>query len=68
MIEYVARMNRKQITFLALASALLLVLAAFLAGCGKDESSTSYDCDLEAPSLIPPPTGRPEYVYFFRDT
>ncbi|MFA5809915.1 MAG: hypothetical protein WC935_06230 [Thermoleophilia bacterium] len=59
------------------AAALLLVSA-----CGGSDnaetttgstgsatiSSTAFVCDKTGPSLIPKPSGKPQLIYFYRDT
>jgi hypothetical protein len=66
-------MIRKQniIIFLGFIGALLLA-AVMLAGCGDDSKSTTtvaaVQCSPDTPSIIPPPSGKPQYVLFYRDT
>lgn len=62
-------MDRKIKTiFLAMAVTASMALL-LLAGCGDDETpTTAFVCDQSAPSLIPPPAGKPQHIYFYRDT
>lgn len=66
-------MTRKQkiIIYLGFIGALLLA-ALMLAGCGDDSKSTTttaaVQCSPDTPSIIPAPSGKPQYVLFFRDT
>lgn len=66
-------MIRKQKIFLCLGFIGALLLAALiLAGCGDDSKSTTttaaVQCSPDTPSIIPLPSGKPQYVLFFRDT
>ena len=62
----------KKRTFIVILTGMLAALFAmlFLAACGsKEESSTTgYKCDVKAPIIIPEPDGKPQYIYFYRDT
>jgi len=63
---------KRQIIFLlGIAGSLLAVV--LLSGCGNDSTGTSSaaslgQCKADQPSIIPPPSGKPQHVYFFRDT
>ncbi len=63
-------MNKR--TFIVILTGMLAALLGmlFLVACGsKEESSTTgYECDVKADSIIPEPNGKPELVYFYRDT
>ena len=65
-------MKRKNYIFLIIGFAAALLLAVLLAGCGGDSTTTAAatapQCKADAPSIIPPPSGKPQHVYFFRDT
>ncbi len=37
-------------------------------GCGEEQKTSAFDCDPNAPSLIPASSGKPQHVYFFKDT
>ncbi|MHB8159856.1 MAG: hypothetical protein ACYDGS_05135 [Thermoleophilia bacterium] len=66
-------MIRKQKIIICLGFLGALLLAALmLAGCGDDSKSTTrtaaVQCSPDTPSIIPPPSGKPQYVLFYRDT
>ncbi len=48
----------------------MLLLALFmLIGCGEEETSEGvFKCDVNEPSIIPPPSGKPQHIYFYKDT
>jgi hypothetical protein len=52
--------------------AVALALPVLVAGCGDGTTttaaSTAPQCDPKSPSIIPPPSGKPQLVEFFRDT
>jgi hypothetical protein len=53
--------------------ALAFLVVAGLAGCndsGTTNTSASSvpQCDPSSPSIIPPPSGKPQLVEFYRDT
>jgi hypothetical protein len=61
-------MKARSIIF-GLFAAAVLVIALFAAGCGDDATTTAaVQCDPDSPSLIPAPSGKPQLIYFFRDT
>jgi hypothetical protein len=60
---------------------MVVLAVALAAGCGDDAEedeagdvttaftpSAQTACDTSAPSIIPEPEGRPQHIYFFRDT
>ncbi len=63
---------RNRRIYILLGVAAMFLLAAILTGCGDSGSptaaSTAPQCDPSAPSIIPPPSGRPQLVEFYRDT
>ena len=66
-------MIRKQKIIIILSFIGALLLAAFmLAGCGDDSKPTTtaaaVQCSPDTPSITPAPSGKPQYVLFFRDT
>lgn len=61
--------------------AIFMALLIFAAACGSQNSTTAtssktdtqqagagFVCGRTGPSLIPQPSGKPQLVYFFRDT
>lgn len=67
-----AAMNVRKLTSIFLILLAAVFAAAILSGCGDDQKATTttakITCDPNAPSIIPPPSGRPQLVEFFRDT
>jgi len=62
---------RKILMILGLAA--MLMAAVLVSGCGDDSKSASTSagapkCSPDQKSIIPPPSGKPQYVEFFRDT
>jgi hypothetical protein len=51
-------------SLIAVAGMALLILP----GCGDETPTTAFVCDQSAPSLIPPPSGKPQFILFYRDT
>lgn len=52
------------------AGVVVLLALLLLAGCGGEDevSEGAYKCDTNEPSIIPAPSGKPQHVYFFKDT
>lgn len=63
--------SRSGILFLLTLVALTLV-ALLAAGCGGDSGATTSastsPCTGSEPELVPPPAGKPQLAYFYRDT
>jgi len=52
---------------------VMLMAAVFMAGCGDDgktssSAATAPQCQPDQKSIIPAPSGKPQHVYFYRDT
>lgn len=47
-----------------------MLLALLVTGCGGEAATTvtTSGCDFDQPSKIPPPSGKGQFVYFYRDT
>lgn len=64
-------LNKK---YIVIIFSLFAILAAVLiAGCGDDgktstTAATAPQCSPDQKSIVPAPTGKPQHVYFFRDT
>jgi len=56
-----------KIILFALVAAASIAMLLF-AGCGDETPTTAFECDKSLPSLIPPSTGKPQHIYFYRDT
>jgi ABC-type uncharacterized transport system auxiliary subunit len=62
-------MKKSTVIFILAGAVASLLALLTLSGCGKEESSTTgYECDLTAESIIPAPSGKPQHIYFYRDT
>ena len=73
----------KRIGFAAIAALFFVAMLVALSGCGGNQAQTgsdsskttgaassggSFTCSKTGPSLIPQLSGKPQLVYFFRDT
>lgn len=64
-------MRLRYVTIMLLVLAALLSMTA-LAGCGGEGTTTTAaatsPCTGNEPDLVPPPSGKPQLAYFYRDT